>query len=191
MFDDPFNFSPPDEEEQNWRSALVYTIGALLLLLLGFIGNGVFKWYQCVLMLRWFCFDAPWCEFWCSVGSVFMLREACFDAPLTLFSCSIYDEWSIKTHTMRHQNTHDGASKLTLRSIKICFIHEQTQTYPFTHIPWQRMNRERAYVQLITTKRCHHCGMLLSVLLSTTRRRRTPSVLCSQRPYSRIFPIAF
>ena len=42
-FDDPFNFSPPDEEEQNWRSALVYTIGALLLLLQGFIGNGVFK----------------------------------------------------------------------------------------------------------------------------------------------------
>lgn len=29
-------------------------------------------------------------------------------------------------------------------------IHEQTQTYPFTSIPWQRMNRERAYVQLIT-----------------------------------------
>lgn len=29
-------------------------------------------------------------------------------------------------------------------------IHEQTQTYPFTSIPWPRMNRERAYVQLIT-----------------------------------------
>lgn len=29
-------------------------------------------------------------------------------------------------------------------------IHEQTQTYPFTNIPWPRMNLERAYVQLIT-----------------------------------------
>lgn len=29
-------------------------------------------------------------------------------------------------------------------------IHEQTQTYPYTRIPWPRMNRERAYVQLIT-----------------------------------------
>ena len=42
-FGDPFNFSPPDEEEQSWRSALVYTIGVLLMLLLGLIGNGVFK----------------------------------------------------------------------------------------------------------------------------------------------------
>lgn len=42
-FDDPFNFSSPDEEEQSWRSALVDMIGVLLMLLLGLIGNGVFK----------------------------------------------------------------------------------------------------------------------------------------------------
>lgn len=42
-FDDPFNFSPPDEKEQSVHSALVYTIGALFLLLLGLFGNGVFK----------------------------------------------------------------------------------------------------------------------------------------------------
>ena len=42
-FDDPFNFSSPDEEEQSWRSALVDMIGVLLMLLLRLIGNGVFK----------------------------------------------------------------------------------------------------------------------------------------------------
>lgn len=40
--------------------------------------------------------------------------------------------------------------KLGLPEILGANIHEQTQTYPFTHIPWARMNRERAYVQLIT-----------------------------------------
>jgi hypothetical protein len=29
-------------------------------------------------------------------------------------------------------------------------IHEQTQTCPFTSIPWQWMNKERAYVQLVS-----------------------------------------
>ena len=29
-------------------------------------------------------------------------------------------------------------------------IHEQTQTFPFTRIPWPYLNKERAYVQLIT-----------------------------------------
>ena len=29
-------------------------------------------------------------------------------------------------------------------------IHEQTQTYPFTSIPWPWLNKERAYVQLIS-----------------------------------------
>ena len=39
--ENPFNYSSSKDEEKNWQSALVYTIGALLLLLLGFIGNGV------------------------------------------------------------------------------------------------------------------------------------------------------
>ena len=40
-YDDPFNYFPGSEEEQDWRSALLYTIGALLMLLLGLIGNGM------------------------------------------------------------------------------------------------------------------------------------------------------
>ena len=42
-YEDPFNFSPNDEEEESWRSALVYTIGVLIMLILGLLGNGVFK----------------------------------------------------------------------------------------------------------------------------------------------------
>lgn len=43
-YDDSFNDFPADNgEDQNWCSALVYMVGALLMLLLGFIGNGVLK----------------------------------------------------------------------------------------------------------------------------------------------------
>lgn len=41
--EDPFNYSSSKDKEQNWQSALVYTIGALLMLLLGLIGNGVLR----------------------------------------------------------------------------------------------------------------------------------------------------
>lgn len=40
--------------------------------------------------------------------------------------------------------------KLGLPEILGANIHEQTQTYPFSSIPWARMNRERAYVQLVS-----------------------------------------
>lgn len=40
-YNDSFEYSPFNEEDQGWRSALVCTAGALLILLLGFIGNGV------------------------------------------------------------------------------------------------------------------------------------------------------
>jgi hypothetical protein len=42
-YEDPFNFSPNDEEEESWRSALFYTIGVLIMLILGLLGNGAFK----------------------------------------------------------------------------------------------------------------------------------------------------
>ena len=32
-YEDPFNFSPNDEEEESWRSALFYTIGVLIMLI--------------------------------------------------------------------------------------------------------------------------------------------------------------
>lgn len=38
---DFFEYSPFNEENLSWQSALVYTAGALFLLLVGFIGNGV------------------------------------------------------------------------------------------------------------------------------------------------------
>ena len=40
-YNDFFEYSPFNEEDQSWQSALVYTAGALFLLLLGFVGNGV------------------------------------------------------------------------------------------------------------------------------------------------------
>ena len=40
--------------------------------------------------------------------------------------------------------------KLGLPEILGANIHEQTQTFPFTRIPWPYLNKERAYVQLIT-----------------------------------------
>jgi hypothetical protein len=40
-FNDPFNYSPTDDEPQSWRSALLYIIGVLLMVIVGFIGNGV------------------------------------------------------------------------------------------------------------------------------------------------------
>lgn len=40
--------------------------------------------------------------------------------------------------------------KLGLPEILGANIHEQTQTFPFTRIPWSYLNKERAYVQLIT-----------------------------------------
>ena len=40
-YEDPVNYTSTHEGEQNWRSALIQTIGALLMLILGFIGNGV------------------------------------------------------------------------------------------------------------------------------------------------------
>lgn len=40
--------------------------------------------------------------------------------------------------------------RLGLPEILGANIHEQTQTYPYTRIPWARMNRERAYVQLVS-----------------------------------------
>lgn len=42
-YDDPFNIFSNYEQEQSVGSALVYTIGALFLLLLGLFGNGVLK----------------------------------------------------------------------------------------------------------------------------------------------------
>lgn len=38
IYDNPF-FTPKDEEQQSWRSALVNTLEALFMLLLGVIGN--------------------------------------------------------------------------------------------------------------------------------------------------------
>ena len=40
--------------------------------------------------------------------------------------------------------------KLGLPEILGANIHEQTQTFPFTRIPWPYLNKERDYVQLIT-----------------------------------------
>lgn len=40
-YEDPFSYSPVQEETQNWRTALVYTVGPMLMLLLGLFGNGV------------------------------------------------------------------------------------------------------------------------------------------------------
>lgn len=42
-YDEPFNYSSNKEEERDWHSALIYTIGALLMLLFGLIGNGVLR----------------------------------------------------------------------------------------------------------------------------------------------------
>ena len=39
--DNPFDYSSDDNEKPDWRNAVVYTIEALLMLLLGFVGNGV------------------------------------------------------------------------------------------------------------------------------------------------------
>ena len=41
VFDNPFNYAPTDDEPQDWRSALLYTVGVLLMLIVGFVGNGV------------------------------------------------------------------------------------------------------------------------------------------------------
>ena len=41
-------------------------------------------------------------------------------------------------------------SKLGIPEILGVNIHEQTQTYPYTSVPWPWLNKERAYVQLIT-----------------------------------------
>ncbi len=38
---DSFEPSTANGNEMNWQRALVYTAGALLLLLVGFVGNGV------------------------------------------------------------------------------------------------------------------------------------------------------
>lgn len=40
-YDDPYNEPPNDEKEQSWCIALIYTIGAILMLILGLLGNGV------------------------------------------------------------------------------------------------------------------------------------------------------
>lgn len=40
-YDNPFTDSSDNEGKQSWSSALIYLIGALLMLLLGFMGNGV------------------------------------------------------------------------------------------------------------------------------------------------------
>ena len=40
-YSNPFNYAPDSEEEQTAGGYFVYTTGALLLLLLGFLGNGV------------------------------------------------------------------------------------------------------------------------------------------------------
>lgn len=40
-YNDFFEYSPFNEEDQSWQSALIDTAGALLLLLLGFVANGV------------------------------------------------------------------------------------------------------------------------------------------------------
>ena len=45
-YNDSFEYSPFNEEDQSWQSALVDTAGALLLLLLGFVGNGVVWFYS-------------------------------------------------------------------------------------------------------------------------------------------------
>ena len=42
-YNDSFEYSPFNEENQSWQSALVDTAGVLFLLLLGFIGNGVLR----------------------------------------------------------------------------------------------------------------------------------------------------
>ena len=42
-YEDPFGFSPNDEEERSWCNAIFYTLGALLMLILGLLGNGAFK----------------------------------------------------------------------------------------------------------------------------------------------------
>lgn len=41
--DNPFNYTPDDKGKPDWRTALVYTIEALIMLLLGLIGNGVLR----------------------------------------------------------------------------------------------------------------------------------------------------
>ena len=45
---------------------------------------------------------------------------------------------------------HPIINKLGLPEILGANIHEQTQTYPYTNIPWPWLNKERAYVQLVT-----------------------------------------
>lgn len=41
VYEDPFKFSPRDGEEEDMRSNFIDTIGVLLVLLLGLIGNHV------------------------------------------------------------------------------------------------------------------------------------------------------
>ena len=52
-YNDFFEYSPFNEEDQSWQSALVDTVGALLLLLLGFVANGVVWFYSTLTLTFW------------------------------------------------------------------------------------------------------------------------------------------
>ena len=53
-------------------------------------------------------------------------------------------------HAFIYLTEHFNRRKLPVPEILAANIHERTQTFPFTSIPWPWMDKQRAYVQLIS-----------------------------------------